>query len=383
MTGVKIEGRVPKIIDDRPDTKVNIIVLDLRDNQDINNSNENQPASKFKKMPMDIWENVLQIGMAYTPNQLTDCPIQVTIPSIDVFSNILPSPQQQAQQQNPMLFNPGMFNPGMMFGGNNGFMMGQPSTMYNNPHANYVNVMAAAQSLLNANSFPGIYNPATFNNQRILSPQLHQQQLMIPQQQLQLQQQQQIQHQQLQQQQLQKQQQLQLQQQQQQQIKRKPVQSPHPQYISPQIEQRLLRKKTIPPPATPLKNSLAVYSRDLPAMHLVKKKVTFAEEPIIFEYEVLEPEPDSEEGREQIEQVDEEYYDQKQHYYPEDEVEQHRHHQYNNEAYYTQQDHYHNRYQRLEPERRRPHDYHNGEEDHGELWGRRNYIDRNNSMGSQ
>ncbi|KAG2232718.1 hypothetical protein INT48_000075 [Thamnidium elegans] len=82
VTGIKKEGRSPKIFDERPDTSIKIIVLDLRDNQDANN--ENQSSSMAKEMPLSIWENVLQIGRAYKPNQNTECAIQINTPTIDM-----------------------------------------------------------------------------------------------------------------------------------------------------------------------------------------------------------------------------------------------------------------------------------------------------------
>ena len=47
---------------------------------------QNEPASRFKKMPLEFWENVLQIGRAYKPNQPTECPIQTSGPTIDIYT---------------------------------------------------------------------------------------------------------------------------------------------------------------------------------------------------------------------------------------------------------------------------------------------------------
>ncbi|KAG1096658.1 hypothetical protein G6F42_018326 [Rhizopus arrhizus] len=160
VTGVKKESRLPKICDERPDTSVKIIVLDLRTNSDPNKANENVPASKFKKMPKEIWDNVLQIGRAFKPNQPTDCPIQTSPPTtIDVYANILPKnpssqqfmrqQQQQQQQHMPLAHqinpynNAGMFHPGMMYG-NLMPSNGANPMMFNQP--NYMNVMAAAHN---------------------------------------------------------------------------------------------------------------------------------------------------------------------------------------------------------------------------------------------
>lgn len=153
MTGIKKEGRSPHIFDERPDSSVKIIVLDLRSNDDSNTVNHNQPASKFKKMPLDFWENVLHIIRAYKPNQITDSPIQASA-TVDVYTNIIPSrqplPAQQQPQQPTMLphisphppissFNPAMLHPAMY--PNN-------SLLYN--QHNYMNVLTAAQYIMNA-----------------------------------------------------------------------------------------------------------------------------------------------------------------------------------------------------------------------------------------
>ncbi|RCH78503.1 hypothetical protein CU098_002970, partial [Rhizopus stolonifer] len=179
VTGIKKEGRIPHIFDERPDTSVKIIVLDLRSKDDDQDSNiHSQPASKFKTMSLDFWENVLHILKAYYPNQVTE------------------------------------------------------SAQY------IMNTAAAYNSMLTQPQPYMIHSP-------VLSPQPHHVQ-----------------------------------------IKRKPVQY-HPSYVmSPQLEQRIHRKK-LPPQQ--------------------KKKVRFEEVPTLYTYEAQESE-------EEEKDIQDEFYDEPQHY---------------------------------------------------------------------
>lgn len=393
VTGIKKEGRAPKIYDERPDSSVKIIVLDLRSNQELNHVNENQPASKFKKMPQSIWENVQQIGRAYKPNQPTECAIETSSNTIDIYSNILPTNQHQQQPQpqpqqflpppqspmSPLMFNPNMFHhhPGMIYGN---ALMGQqqPPMMYNNQHNNYVNAMAASQLI--AAAYNNLYN--NYNQQQIMSPQPQPQQLQLsppPQQQ----------------------------QQQHAQIKRKPVQLQPTQYISPQIEQRLLRKKSVP-------IQQQHYTKQPPPQAKPKKSVRFAEKPIFHHYEP-EPEPEPEEEEEEIdedvvvedvyayednttleegEEEEEDMYYEGEYYYPEDEIERRHHHHHQQQqqyhyrdGYYTQQPQHYNTNYNTTNKNTRYSNNHNSryeDEDYGDLWKRRNFITRHKSvMGKQ
>ncbi|CEP09431.1 hypothetical protein [Parasitella parasitica] len=405
VTGVKKETRLPKIFDERLDTLVKIIVLDLRTNADPNRLNENVPTSNFKKMPSEIWDNVVQISKAFKPNQATDCPIQTAPPSsIDVYTNILPKQQQNQQQllkqQSPMLpathqmspfnnnnNNAGMFHPGMMYGNMLPSTVGSP-LLFNQP--NYLNVMAAAQSIVNAataynNMFMSNFNP----HQQMLSPQP--QHLLSPQSQHMISPQ--NQHVQL----------MQNQQQQQSnsQIKRKPVQYQQPtSYLSPQIEQRLLRKKglmysqqqPLPQPQAQPQRQQQPQPRQ-PAQRQqgpkVKKSVQFAENPTIYTYEPEEEYEGEQPGYQQHElhqhsQANHHYQDERRYYHYENDGD-------NYEPFYTQHPAFNNNHQssRQPPQQYRNNDYyyrqHNEpeeeeeEEDHGALWRRRNFLQRQTS----
>ncbi|CAO3681629.1 unnamed protein product [Rhizopus stolonifer] len=197
-------------------------------------------------MSLDFWENVLHILKAYYPNQVTECAIKAS-PTVDVYTNIVPSrqtpspllslplpqPQQQPQQQQqiPPVFHPGMYTNPMMF---------------NQP--NYMSVMTAAQYIMNTaaayNSMLTQPQPYMIHSP-VLSPQPHHVQ-----------------------------------------IKRKPVQY-HPSYaMSPQLEQRIHRKK-LPPQQ--------------------KKKVRFEEVPTLYTYEAQESE-------EEEKDIQDGFYDESQHY---------------------------------------------------------------------
>ncbi|KAG1484227.1 hypothetical protein G6F57_002035 [Rhizopus arrhizus] len=239
VTGIKKEGRVPHVVDERPDNSVKIVVLDLRNNDDPSNIHHHQPESKFKKMSLDFWENVVRIIRAYKPNQPTDCAIQTFSNTIDVYTNIVPArqpiqqqPQPIQQQQammNPAVYNPGMFHP--MYTNNN-----SSPILFNQP--NYLPVMTAAQYIMNA---AAAYNSMLSQPPYALSP------ILSPQ----------PQH---------------------AQIKRKPVQyrPPPMNVLSPQLSQRIQRKK-------------------LPAQQQQKKKVRFEEVPTLYTYE---PEVSEEEQEE-------------------------------------------------------------------------------------
>lgn len=310
MTGIKKEGRVPHVVDERPDNSVKIVVLDLRNNDDPSNIHHHQPESKFKKMSLDFWENVVRIIRAYKPNQPTDCAIQTFSNTIDVYTNIVPSRQpiqQQPQplQQQPAMMNPAVYNPGMfhpMYTNNN-----SSPILFNQP--NYLPVMTAAQYIMNA---AAAYNSMLSQQPYALSP------ILSPQ----------PQH---------------------AQIKRKPVQyrPPPMNVLSPQLSQRIQRKK-------------------LPAQQQQKKKVRFEEVPTLYTYE---PEVSEEEQEE-----DEDHH-------------------------YTQPSSSHDRY--MSPERpwsssniilnnRHPHfddDYYDDdeeedeEEEYGDLWRKRYFLRRHDSLG--
>lgn len=370
VTGIKKEGRLPKIFDERLDSSIKIIVLDIRGNTGPNPTNDSQHCSKFKKMPKEIWDNVLKIGYSVRPNQSTDCPIQTSpANTINVYTNILPKhpPAQPPQSQpflppqlmqntmmNPYSNNAGMFQPGMMYNTNN--------NMFN--QSNYASVMAAAQSIVNAaTAYNNMFVPNNYHpHHRLLTPQPtpmispHQQQHM---QYIQAQQQPSPQP-------------------ANSQIKRKPVQfQPKPvSYLSPQIEKRLQRKKTIPPPQPP---------PPLPLPQMNKKKVTFAEKPVIeyFERYECEDQADEEEYEDEIviEDDDQDILREEHPYYYHDKDQRYTD-QEEEETYYTQQQHYH-------PNRSYPKNDNRGhyymyedqdeEEDYGELWKRRSFITRHNS----
>lgn len=415
MTGIKKEGRLPKIFDERPDTSIKIIVLDLRSNQniDVNNlSSEDQPASRFKKMPLDFWENVLQTSRVYAANQPTECPIQISGATIDIYSNIVPSSiqqaqaqaqahaQQQAQQQaqQMMMFNTGLFQPPQQQY-NNALVLNHYQQQQN--AANVMAIMNAAaaynNNMYNMNQLTPQFQQLKLQQQAqpplLMSPQLQpqqqpQQQMLSPQ----------LQHQQV----------------PQPQIKRKPVQLQPTQYISPQIEERLLRKKqTVQQQQVPIQQQ---QQQPPPPSVKFKKTVRFIDEPIVYEFERYEEEYNSSSPEHISEyyndgdfhirdggEVDEEIYyednDPRQgggYYVPEDEIEQRRHHQYNN---YTQQQQH--RYpQQQQPEivrnnnrqaynnnndrtryyyEQQPEEPEEEEESHGNLWERRNFLTRFNS----
>ncbi|KAL7325908.1 hypothetical protein PS15p_208327 [Mucor circinelloides] len=384
-------------------------------------------------MPKEIWDNVLQIGRAFKPNQPTDCPIQTSPPTtIDVYANILPknpSSQQfmrqqhhQQQQQMPLAHqinpynNAGMFHPGMMYG-NLMPSNGANPMMFNQP--NYMNVMAAAQSIVNAataynNMFLPNFNP---HHHQIMSPQP--QQLMSPQPQHMISPQ--HQHAQL------------VHHQQQQppntQIKRKPVQLHQPtSYLSPQIEQRLLRKKSIPyqqqqpqqpqqqqPQQSQQQHQQQQHYMNVPDTYQQpqfdpakpKKRVRFAPNHTLYVYERLEDEDDEqvtardEQGQE-YQQDGDYHFENEPHYYQEYDDNNEMNDNENHDQYYTQQPPFNNNNQyqssRLPPQqhpyRNNDHRYyyrhqHNEpdvlddgdveEEDLGDLWKRRSFIQRHNS----
>jgi hypothetical protein len=356
VTGIKKEGRLPKITDERPDRSIKIIVLDLRGNTDPNPASDNQYASKFKKMPKGIWDNVQRICIFFQPNQPTDCPIQTSDNTINIYSNILNThPFPPSQSFLPQLMPNTMMNP---YHNTNNSGMYHPGMMYNNTNSmfnqsNYASVMAAAQSIVNAaTTYNNMFIPANYHpHHQLLSPQpspmLHHQQMQYIQQQQQPPQQsspQPINT----------------------QIKRKPVQlQPKPtNYLSPQIEQRLQRKKTIPQRQPP------------PSQTLNKKKVRFAEKPAIiyFEREEGEDEPEDEEYDEEIviEDDNQHVLDTYPNYYPEKEqlyIDQ------EEQEYYTQP--YHP--SRSRHTSTRPYYVYEddeGEADYGPLWNR---ISRRNS----
>ncbi|KAI8066303.1 uncharacterized protein B0P05DRAFT_553791 [Gilbertella persicaria] len=196
-------------------------------------------------MPQEIWDNVLAIRIAFKPNQPTDCPIQASS-TIDVYTNILPKPVQPTTMLPMYNYVPPLPNPYM---------------------TNYMSVMAAAQSIVNAN-----YRYQPQPPPQVMIPPTH--------------------------------------------IKRKPVQLQPTPFLSPQLEQRIQRKKTPQP------------------TH--KKRVRFNEIPQIYHYE---PESESE----------------------------------SEEVYYTQP------YDYYSPQENYYYDNEEGEEEYGDLWKRRNFIKRHAS----
>ncbi|OBZ86396.1 hypothetical protein A0J61_05554 [Choanephora cucurbitarum] len=329
VTGTKQEGKLPEISDERPDRSVKIIVLDLRDEHQATLV-ENQPASKFKKMPKEMWDNVLSIRMAFRPNQPTECPIQ-TSPTIDVYTNILPKSTMVPPNNNVNMYPNVMLPPPPPL----------PQT-YMNPQQNYL--MAAAQSIMNAavnyNMYPYMMQappppPPAMNRMQAASPMLQYNNNSN--------------------------------------IKRKPVQLQSPQptpYLSPQLEQRIQRKKTSnqkQPPLLPRQP----YQQQQQQQHMypstAKKRVRFDESLQIFEYQ-----PESSEDEEVEGSIDMHDYIQP---HPDD-------------YYYTQDYASYSPYSPPEPIRRsngrRPTYYYPPEpiqedEDWGDLWKRRDFIARHSS----
>lgn len=262
VTGVKKEGSLPNIFDERQDTSVKIIVLDLREKNESYQSNENTSSSKFKKMPKDTWENIKQVTLSVKPNQVTESPIQASpATTIDVYTNIIPKKQQQQQQQQPHLLRKvsssilSQNNGQYLSPFNNDIMTPPPPPvspfMLSQP--NYYSVMAAAQSIANlASSYNNMFVPGYNPHQQLMSPLLRYN----------------IQEAQPFQQQKQSQPQQQPQQKQPTQIKRKPVQSP--QVMASKIDQRIQRKRS----SQQFSRQHVLRAMDSP-QQAIKKKVSF------------------------------------------------------------------------------------------------------------
>ncbi|KAI8363933.1 hypothetical protein BD560DRAFT_425747 [Blakeslea trispora] len=348
VTGTKQEGKLPEISDERPDRSIKIIVLDLRDEQQQTVLVENQPASKFKKMPKEMWDNVLSIRMAFRPNQPTECPIQ-TSPTIDVYTNILPKPPPASLPQQSNMVLPNMYPSSYP-----NVMLPQVPSPFMNQQSNY-HLMAAAQSIMNAaanyNMYPYMIpppRPVSMNRMQAASPLLQYNNSNI---------------------------------------KRKPVQLQPPQpttFLPPQLEQRIQRKKTPSKRQSQQQQQQQRQSSPLPQQPLSplpqqpmypstpKKRVRFDDALQIFEYE-----PESSEDEESIDMHD--Y------------IQPHQ-----DDFYYTQEPNYpsYPPYSSSSPVRRtsgrRAAYYYPPEElvdqvddleeeDWGDLWKRRNFISRHSS----
>jgi hypothetical protein len=269
VTGIKILGRQPRIIDDRKDKSVPIIAIDFRE-KDLNNPVlDDLHGSNFKRMSENMWEKINTIRKVHGHNTTNESPI--TAPptvSVIVVKQLTSMPQSQMNNNNAGFPNMG-FNSPML-------------NMYQQEH-NYNLLAAAAQSLMSAAatnynpmysqpfSPPPMHPSIPYNMMPYVhSPQMMQRQTPtpIPQQNYQHQHQQHQQHhhraqsppstntnf-----------------------VKRKPVRSTDRQTMSPQIQQRLGRRKSAPASVS-------------------KKKVRFKDEPTIYYIEPNEVESDDEES---------------------------------------------------------------------------------------
>jgi hypothetical protein len=257
VTGIKILGRQPRIIDDRQDKSVPIITIDFREKDFNNPSLDDLPASNYKRMSESMWEKINTIRKVHGQNTTYESPIAAppTV-SVIVVKQLPPLPQSQMNNSNNMGYPNMGFNSPML-------------NMYQQEH-NYNLLAAAAQSLMSAAatnynpmysqpfSPPPMHPSIPYNMVSYMSsPQMMQRPTPTPQQNYQhhhhraqsppstntnF-------------------------------VKRKPVRSTDRQTMSPQIQQRLSRRKSAP----------AVVS---------KKKVRFKDEPTIHYIEPNESDDD-------------------------------------------------------------------------------------------